>query len=241
MIKLGPNMDLNAYLAKPEGEIKGAVIVIHEVWGLDDHIKSVAERVAMEGYLALAPDLLGNAQIDIDKLRALQIDLFDPAKRNKVQPELRQLMSPIHSPEFAISTIDNTKLCFDYLYNINEVNQSVACMGFCLGGTYSFALAVEEPKLKVAIPFYGHADYLVDKLKNIDCSIFAFYGEQDERLMLGLDDLKQRMSLAKVDFNYKVYKDCGHAFFNDTNKFAYNEEAAMDAWNTTLNLLKENL
>lgn len=230
-----------AYLVKPEGPIKGAMIVIHEVWGLTDHVNDIADRVAAEGYIVLAPDLLSGSGIDLESLNDIRDKLFDPEKRAEVQPKIRELMAPIQAPEFALKTVDNTKECFNYLENMEEVNGRIGIMGFCFGGTYSFSLAVHEPKLKLAVPFYGHANFTVEELKNIKCPILAFYGEQDEALIKPLPELKEKMSEAGVNFTAQVYENCGHAFFNDTNKFTYNQAAATDAWEKTLRFLEANI
>jgi carboxymethylenebutenolidase len=236
IINIGNDGKLSGYIAKPNGEAKAAIIVIHEVWGLNDHTKTIADRLAAEGLIALAPDLLGNA-LDLPKLRELQDSIHDPVKRTAVQPIMRQLMAPIQSPEFAKTTTDSLLEMFDYLYLLPESKQKVAVMGFCFGGTYSFNLSVAEPRLSAALAFYGHSDQNIDELKKIKCPVMAFYGEQDERLMDGLDDLKERMQKAEVDFTYKVYPDCGHAFFNDSNPHSYNHAAAEDSWQIVLDKL----
>jgi carboxymethylenebutenolidase len=238
MIQVG---DISCYHAKvgDSTPVKGAVIVIHEVWGLDDHVKSVADRFADEGYNALAPDLLSLEGVDIKALREMQVDLFNPEKRSEIQPELRRLMAPIQDPNFGQKTTDRVKDCFEFLYDDANNKQLIASVGFCFGGSYSFNLAVAESRLKLAVPFYGHADQSADELSKIACPVRAFYGQNDERLIEGLTDLKERMAQAKVDFIDQVYPGCGHAFFNDTNKYAYNEAAATDAWQKTLTYLHE--
>jgi carboxymethylenebutenolidase len=225
VIQIGENgRSFPAYLAKPEGRTKGGLILIHEVWGLTDHIKSVADRFAVEGYLILAPDLLSETGITTDLVGGLQEELFDPQRRSEAQPKLRQLMAPLQSPGLGEKTL-----------------AKIGITGFCFGGTYSFSLAVRQPKLRAAVAFYGHADFSVQQLRQIKCPILAFYGENDERLMVVLPELKTKMKKAGVDFTAKVYKNCGHAFFNDTNKFAYNDDAAKDAWRKTLKFLSLNL
>ena len=230
MLQIQADKPVDAYEAVPAGEAKGAIIVIHEVWGLDDHIKSVTDRFAEVGYLALAPSLLEITDFTSSEVAQLKQDLFDPERRDAVQPQLRKLMAPMQAPDFGRLTTERVSACFNYLYDKPENQQKVAVIGFCFGGSYSFTLAVTEPRLKLALPFYGHADQPVDELSHIKCPVRAFYGEDDERLMQSLPDLKQRMANAKVDFQAKVYPDCGHAFFNDTNPRTYNQAAADDAW-----------
>lgn len=230
------------YLSKPtNGDVKGGLIVIHEVWGLVPHIKDVADRYAREGYLVLAPDLLSETGITEQLFGDLQEELFDPARKNQAQPKIRQLTAPLYAPGFAETAIAKLHTCFDYLMNQAETNSRVAVTGFCFGGSYSFTLAVEEPRLKAAAAFYGHADYSVEELKRIKCPVMAFYGEQDERLMAGLSELKKKMQEAGVNFTAQVYPNCGHAFFNNTNRFAYNEAAAKDAWPRVLSFLAANM
>jgi len=218
-----------AYEIQPVGDAKGGLLVVHEVWGLTDHIKDVAERFAKEGYYVLAPDLISDTDIAKHVTPQLQKDLFDPEKRSAIQPKLRELMAPLQAPDFGAKTLAKVRSCFNYLYDQPATAKRVAITGYCFGGSYSYNLAVAEPRLKVAVPYYGHADQPADELSKIKCPILAFLGEKDERLMAALPDLKARMSEAGVDFTAQVYPDCGHAFFNDTNPFAYNAAAAKDA------------
>ncbi|HEV2413146.1 MAG TPA: dienelactone hydrolase family protein [Candidatus Saccharimonadales bacterium] len=235
---------LPVYLATPTGEIKGSVIVIHEAWGLSDHIKSVADRYAEIGYVAVAPNLF--TELDIDnmpknELQAIQEGLFNPASTpeelNSVQTKVRGMLTPAHSPEFSKKTLGRIEACFNYLFEHKDTNQKVATTGFCFGGSNSFSFAISEPRLKVALPFYGHAEQSVDELRKIKCPIYAFYGEKDENLISALPKLKEDMKEAGVSFEATVYPNCGHAFFNDTNKYAYNKEAAMDAWQKVQGIL----
>jgi carboxymethylenebutenolidase len=228
-----------AYVARPSGEVKGGIIVIHEIWGLVEHVKSIADRFAKEGYVALAPNLIETGLTEA-MAGELQQELFDPKRRTAAQPKIRELMTPMQAPDFGAKTLANVQECFSYISEQAGVNDRVGIMGFCFGGTYSFSLAVHQPKLKVALPFYGHSDFSVEELKAITCPIKAFYGEQDERLMASLPELKTNMAEAGVDFSAQVYPDCGHAFFNDTNPFAYNKAAATDAWDKALRFIAKS-
>ena len=228
---------LDCYLAEPSGETKGGLILIHEVWGLSDHIKSVADRFAAEGYLVLAPDLLSETDIAA-QAGSLRLDLFDPEKRSEAQPKMRALTAPLQAPDFAGKAVAKLKSCFDYLYAQTAVRQNVAVCGFCFGGSYSYSLAISENRLKAAVPFYGHSTADVAELSKINCPVLAFYGEKDENLMATLPELKANMKTAGVNYEAIVYPGCGHAFFNDTNKFTYNQDAATDAWQRTLGFLE---
>lgn len=234
----GTNFEV--YTAEPSGPPKGAVIVIHEVWALNDHTKDIADRFAAEGYVAWAPNLLAETDIAVHA-EQLQADLFDPDKRNEAQPKLRALMTPMQEPGFAEKTTGRIKVCFDELYARPDVGGKVGVVGFCFGGSYSYSLAMHEPRLKAAVPFYGHVTTEVEELKKITCPVLAFYGAEDHGLVDTLDERKQAMKEAGVQFEAYVYDNCGHAFFNDTNPRAYNEAAATDAWQKTLAFLAEHL
>jgi carboxymethylenebutenolidase len=232
---------LAAYLATPEGDVKGGVIVIHEVWGLNDHTKSIADRFAAEGYMTLAPELVGETDIAAHAAQ-LQLDFFNPETRNEAQPKLRALMTPMQAPGFAEKTLGRLQTCFDYLYSKPDTREWVAVTGFCFGGSYGFSMAMAEPRLKAAIPFYGHANLSdVEELKKIACPVLAFYGEKDAGLMENLPKVQEEMASANVDFKAQVYPDCGHAFFNDTNLYAYNQVAATDAWRRSIEFLEQQL
>lgn len=234
--KLG---DIEVYEAMPSGKVRGAVIVIHEVWALNDHTRDIANRLAGEGYIALAPNLL--EQLDVEGHAAqLQLDLFNPEKRNAMQTEMRRYMAPLSEPGFAEKTLGRLQICFDYLYDLPESQQHVAVMGYCFGGSYSYSLTAIEPQLSAAIPYYGHPPD-ASGIANIKCPVLAFYGENDHGLVDGLDDLRRDMQQADVDYQAVVYPGCGHAFFNDTNPYAYNETAAKDSWAKVLQFLADNL
>lgn len=234
------NEEFPVYLSQPAGKVKGGLIVIHEIWALNDHTKSVADRYANEGYVVIAPDLL--TMTDIAKhADTLALDLFNPKKRNETQPKLRALMTPMEEPDFGKRTLGKIKACFDHLYGLPAVGQKVAVTGFCFGGSYSFNLAINEPRLKAALPFYGHAPADKAELKKITSPILAFYGEKDENLMNSLPQLKELMEQAGVEFSSVTYPGAGHAFFNDTNPYAYDEAAAKDSWQRSLDFLAQHL
>ncbi|GAA1048803.1 dienelactone hydrolase family protein [Arthrobacter russicus] len=234
---------IEAYLATPEGEAKGALIVIHEIWGLVPQTKDVADRFAAEGYLVLAPSLLAETGIAPERVAEFERLLFDPEadpeERHNQQTAFRALLAPIRSPEHAAKTLARVRFCFDYL--AERAAGKVAITGFCFGGTSAFSLAVHEPRLKAAVPFYGHANFSVAELEKIQAPVLAFYGETDQALIEGLPELTEKMRAAGVDFDAVVYPGAGHAFFNDGNPWAFNQDAASDAWARTLDFLAARL
>lgn len=242
MVQIGNSeTSVEAYLSEPAGKPKGGLVVIHEVWGLVDHTKDVADRFAAEGYVALAPNLLADTGMTPELAAELQSTLFDPEQRAKAQPQLRELMAPLRAPGFAEKTTAAVRACFEHLYDLAGTGGRVAVTGFCFGGTYSFSLAVHEPRLRAAVPFYGHADFSLEQLRGISCPVLAFYGKKDTALIDKLPGLERLMAEAGVDFTPVVYPGTGHAFFNDTNQWTYSEDASRDAWRRTLEFLEKNL
>ena len=233
--------DFLGYRAEPSGPARGAVVVIHEIWGLVPHIREVADRFAAEGYLAVAPDLMGLAGLDAVLLAELGERRKDHSAQDEVQPKIRAAMAPLNSPEKAAAITAGVAAVFDYLEATPEGADRTAAVGFCFGGSYVFALAMQEPRLAAAVPFYGHASFAGDELYSITCPILAFYGEEDTGLMGALPELTAAMAVAGVDFRPTVFPDAGHAFFNDSNTSMYRPEAARIAWEKTLGFLEQQL
>lgn len=229
-----------AYIVSPRGAPRGAVLVIHEVWGLDEHTKDIANRLAREGYLALAPDLLTETDLARHAGR-LQLDLFNPETRSEAQPKLRALMAPTQSTDFTPTTLGKLEVCFDHLYDDPEVKERVAVIGFCFGGSYAYSLATQEERLSGVVAFYGQAPADTGELARIRCPVLGFYGENDTHLIRTLPTVTRNMEQAGVAFEPVVYPNSGHAFFNDTNPYAYNKRAAEDAWQRVLQFLSDNL
>lgn len=240
MIEL-PQHDLTAYRADPPGEVRGGIVVIQEIWGLADHIKDVADRFAEQGYLAIAPDLLGHVGLTPDVGAELQqLMSADEATRTAAQPRMREAMGGARSPEFAAWAVPALRAVVDLLLEQDEVDGSVGVVGFCFGGSYSFVLALAEPRLRAAIAFYGSFPETGDPAA-IACPVLAFYGEEDHGITDGVPELEQRLADAGVDFTARVYHRVGHAFFNDTSPSRYNAEAAGDAWQRSLDFLGRHL
>jgi len=236
---------IEAYMSVPDKlyTFKGAVIVAHEIWGLTEHIKQVADRIALQGYYVLAPDLYSGKGIDRKMTADLERALFDKNDRVRyeAQPKLRALIAPTQTPQFTTLALNRLQSCFEYMYNQPLVHQKVAMVGFGLGGTYTLSMAIREPRLRAVIPFYAHAKYVTPELRHINCPVLTFYGGKDLGLIHELPVVTRHMREAGVVFTAVTYPEAGHAFFNDTNPFAYRKDDAQDAWHRLLTFLHDEL
>ena len=237
-----PDSELTAYRADPQGRPKGAIIVIHEIWGLVDHIRDVADRYAAEGYLAIAPDILSNAGVSPTVGQELHDLAMNPdeATRMSAQPLMRERLTAAREPAYGAWAIAQLRMVVDFLEDQPGIDGRIAVTGFCFGGSYAFALAAADPRVKAAAPFYGAPPEESD-IAAIACPVHAFYGGLDERLMESLPAVSTAMADAGIDFEATVYEGARHAFFNDTNALTYDADAASDSWTQVLDFLGTEL
>jgi carboxymethylenebutenolidase len=209
----GSNGSMNAYLARPEKEMKyAAVMVIHENRGLNPHIEDVTRRAAKAGYLALAPDALsplGGTPANEDQAR----DLF--GKLDEKQ------------------NLKNFIKGFEYLGTRKDCNGKFGCVGFCWGGGLANQLAVHDPDLKAAVAFYGRQPEAADVPK-IKAAVQLHYGSLDDRIDAGIPSYEEALKKAGISYELYMYEGANHAFHNDTAPTRYNEAAAKLAWQRTL-------
>lgn len=215
----GETGEVRAYLARPKGDEKlPGVIVIHENRGLNPHTEDVNRRVALEGFLAIAPDALsplGGTPEDVDEARSL----------------MRKLDSQ--------STTKNYVAAVQYLKTHPQSTGKVGCMGFCWGGGVTNQVAVNCADLTAAVPFYGSQPAAEDVPK-IKGSLLLHYGSLDERINKGIPAFEAALKNASKDYKIYMYEGAGHAFFNDTGS-RYNKEAAQLAFERTIAFFKEKL
>jgi carboxymethylenebutenolidase len=216
----GETGQIRAYLARPEGETKRpGVIVIHENRGLQPHIKDVTRRVALEGFLAIAPDALsplGGTPDDVDEARSLMRELDSSA------------------------TIKNFVAAVQYLKTHPLSTGNVGCTGFCWGGGMTNQVAVHSPDLSAAVPYYGRQPAAADVHK-ITASMLLHYAGIDERINAGIPAFEEALKQASVEFKIYIYEGAQHAFNNDTSQARYHKEAAQLAWQRTIGFFKEKL
>jgi len=216
----GETGDVRAYLARPKGDAKlPAVLVIHENRGLNAHIEDVTRRIALEGFLAMAPDALsplGGTPEDSEKAPAL-IGQLDREKTTK-----------------------NFVAAAKYLKTHAHSNGKVGVVGFCWGGAMTNQVAVHSPDVAAAVPYYGAAPAPEDVPK-IKASLLLHYAGIDERINAGIPAFEEALKKASVNYKIFMYEGAKHAFNNDTSAERYNKDAAQLAWQRTIAFLKEKL
>jgi carboxymethylenebutenolidase len=215
----GATGEVRAYLSMPKGKKKlPAVIVIHENRGLVPHIQDVNRRMAMEGFIALAPDALsplGGTPADEDKGR--------------------EMIGQLNRED----TIKNFVAAVEYLRTHPRSTGKVGCTGFCWGGAMTNQVAVNAPDLVAAVPYYGTPPSTED-VPRIKASVMAHYAGNDERINAGIPAFEEALKKAGIDYQIFIYEGADHAFNNDTSP-RYNKAAADLAWSRTVKFFREKL
>lgn len=215
----GASGDMRAWISIPEGKEKyPGVLVIHENRGLVPHIREVNDRMAMEGFVALAPDALSPLG-------------GTPDDQNKS----REMMGQLDREE----TIRNFVAAVKYLKTHPRTTGKVGCTGFCWGGAMTNQVAVNSPDLDAAVPYYGSTPEPEDVPK-IRAKVMAHYADNDERINAGIPAFEEALKTAGIEYHIFIYEGTQHAFNNDTGE-RYNKEAADLAWKRTTDFFKEKL
>jgi carboxymethylenebutenolidase len=214
--------EAHGYLAVPESGSGPGVIVIQEWWGLTDHIADVTDRLAAEGFVALAPDLYGGKVAhDADEAGRLMTEL-------PVDRAARDLAGAV-----------------DFLLGHEAVTSAqVGAIGFCMGGGFVLMLAAQQgDKVGAAVPFYGVGPAVPDTYTGITAAVQGHYGERDDFYPVA-DARKQEEQIrkesgAEVQF---FYYPAGHAFHNDTNALGtHDADNAKLAWQRSVDFLRAKL
>jgi len=215
-----PKGKVSGYLVRAKGTTKRpAVIVIHENRGLNPHLEDVARRLATEGYIALAPDLLsvsGGTPASEDAAR----DLHTKTNREDMIVE-------------AVAAIT-------FLKGHAESTGKVGAVGFCFGGGVVNRMATDSPDLAAGVPYYG-AQPPADKVAAIKAPLLLQYAENDDNINKGIADFETALKANNKKYTKHIYPGTQHAFNNDTGGARYNKAAADLAWGRTLAFFSENL
>ena len=215
-----PKGRISGYLVRPKSMGKRpAVIAIHENRGLNPHIEDVARRLAVEGYLAFAPDLLsvkGGTPPDEDKAREL------------------------HTKTEREDMIAAALAAVPFMRNHAESTGKVGAVGFCFGGGVVNRMAAGSPDLAAAVPYYG-VQVPADMVPGIKAPLLLQYAETDENINKGIAAYEAALKANNKKYTLNTYAGTQHAFNNDTGAARYNKAAADLAWSRTLAFFAENL
>ena len=219
---------VNSFLVYPEVKNKAtAVIVIHEIFGMSDWVRSLTDQLAEAGYIAIAPDLLsgmgpkGGGSSEFD--------------RSGIGQAIRDL------PADQITADLNAVA--DYVAKLPACNGKVAVCGFCYGGSQSFRFATNRPSLKAAFVFYGTGPDSPEALAKIKCPVYGFYGGNDARVDQTIPKSQELMRAAGKTYEPVTYEGAGHGFMrageDPGDKVEANKKARDEAWARWKDLLKK--
>jgi carboxymethylenebutenolidase len=211
---------IDGYESVPQQGGGPGVVVIQEWWGLVDHIKDVCDRFAAAGFVALAPDLFhGKTTRSPDQagkmMMALRID--------EAEKEL----------EGAV----------DYLLKHDAVtSRKIGVVGFCMGGALSLYTATKNPNIGASVVFYGGHPNVKPDLPNLHAPVLGLYAEKDGFVTPeSVRELESKLKELGKQIDVVIYPDTDHAFFNDSRLEVYDEKAAVDAWQRSIDFLHKHL
>jgi carboxymethylenebutenolidase len=227
------------YFATSDNAARPGVVMIHDVWGLTDHTRDLAQRLAGEGFAVLALDLYRRLDsVKIDDPGAWMRGLSDP-----------QILGDVQAAVDFLGTHSVT------------AGQKIGVAGFCMGGMYALMAGCSCTGLSASVPFYGllshqhgilHSDEGLDPAlkpreplemaRDLRCPVLGFFGDQDQFVPVSdIDLLKERLAETSQPADIVVYPGAGHAFMNDTRPDAYSPADAADAWQKMVEFLRKQL
>lgn len=215
-----PKGKIDGYLARPKEKGKRpAVLVIHENRGLNPHLEDVARRLAVEGFLAYAIDLLslvGGTPPDED--------------------EARSLHTKLNQDDAVIALV----AAVSFLKSHPESTGKVGAVGFCFGGLMVNRLAASSRELDAGVAYYGR-QVPADQVPNIEAALLLHYAENDPGVNAGIETYEAALKVNNKTYTIHMYPGTQHAFNNDTGAARYNKSAADLAWGRTIAFFKEHL
>lgn len=217
---------LKSYIVYPERSDKApVVIVIHEIFGESDWIRSVADQLAADGFIAIAPDLLSGHGKDGGGTDSL-------GGRDAVVNAIRGLKAPE-----VLADVDAVR---EYGLKLPSANGKTATIGFCWGGGQSFAYAAHQPALNAAVVYYGTPPQEA-QMQKIQAPVLGFYGGNDNRVTSTVKPAEAQMKQAGKSYSPHVFEGAGHGFLRQQDgQNGANMKAAEQAWPLTIAFLREN-
>ena len=225
-IKLPDGTKLVTWVVYPETKKKaGVVIVIHEIFGLSDWVRGVADQLASDGFIALAPDLLSGMGPNGGGTESLGED---------VTKVIRTL-----TPEAVAARLDSVRA---YALGFPAANGKVGSVGFCWGGSASFNYAAAQPGLAAAVVFYGTSPTDPAAYATIKAPVLGHYGADDARVNATIPTAEDAMKKLGKSYAAKVYDGAGHGFLRQqTGRDGANLKASQKAWPATVAFFRKRL
>jgi len=222
---------MDAYVAQPKesGKYPG-IVVIQEAFGVNSHIKNVTERIAAEGYVAIAPDIFHRESerlipySDMPKAIATLQRVVDSKAMEDVGAAIAHLKS-----------------------QSNVKSDAIGVIGFCMGGRLTYLAAAHHANdVKAAVPYYGGGITMgnpspLSRTGEIKCPMYLFFGAKDQLIPMDqVGQINTELTTKKVPFQMKIYPEAGHGFFCD-ERGSYHEASAKDAWEKTKSFFAQHL
>ena len=213
---------IKAFVVYPERKDKApVVVVIQEIFGVTDWLRSLCDELAENGVIAIAPDFLNGQKFE-------DADAAGKATSAVTQDDVKAVLNATA----------------DYALKIPACNGTLAVCGFCRGGGWAFMYANENPKLKATYSFYGAPPQSPDQVPNIRCPVYGFYGENDERVNAMIPKAEELMKAAGKKYEPVIYKGAGHGFMRsgepaNPNMREGDKKARDEAWARWKTLIKQ--
>ncbi len=225
-VQMPDGLKIVTFAVYPERKDKApVVIVIHEIFGLTDWVRGVADQLAKDGFIALAPDLLSGKGPGGGGTDALG------ENATKV---IRTL-----TPSDVVARLNAVR---EYALTIPAASGKIGVVGFCWGGSQSFLYAVAQPRLDAAVVYYGTAPSDLSSLASIHAPVLGLYGGDDERVNSTIAPAEAEMKKLGKPFTARIYEGAGHGFLRQqTGRDGANLRASEKAWPETIAFFRQHL
>lgn len=211
-----------AFVAQPDDDATHpGVVLVQEWWGIEPHIRDLAQKLAADGFVVAVPDLY-HGKIATEPNDAQKMIMMIRGNVDKAAKEIIGALDTVK----AMSNVEPKKL---------------GLIGFCVGGFMTYVVASRYPDLGAVVPFYGAGyDPTPEEVAKVNAPVLAFYGSKDQSVPpQQIQKIQQEYKAAGKDLTVKIY-DAGHAFINPAHGMG-NEKAAAEAWPLAVNFLKQHL
>jgi carboxymethylenebutenolidase len=224
----GGTTPIRSWVVHPERATNApVVIVIQEIYGLSDWIRGVADQLAADGFIAIAPDLLSGMGPGGGGTAAYP-------NRDAVVAGVRGL-----TPDESMRRLDAV---FAYAQTIPSASAEIGVVGYCWGGGMSFAYAAHQPELDAAVVYYGTSPSAPDDYRRVNAPVLGLYGEDDQRVNATIQPARDAMSPLGKTYEVEIYPGAGHGFLRaQADREGANMRATQAAWPRTIAFFREHL